>query len=100
MENNVFNELSDAIIRSLTHFINNFSGLLQIFVYLMIGICSSTPWSSVGSAVRSLVSLRCQSAGQATSGIREQLDDERSPGCRGRLVLLSDQAALPGGEAR
>ena len=37
MEASVFNELSDAIITSLTQFINTFSGLLQLIVYLAIG---------------------------------------------------------------
>lgn len=36
MAGNVFNELSDAIINWLTHFINAFSGLLQIVVYLAL----------------------------------------------------------------
>ncbi len=38
MEKNVFTDISDAIISSMTHFINAYSGLLQIFVYLAIGI--------------------------------------------------------------
>lgn len=38
METNIFNELSQAVVRALTHFINAFSGLLQITIYLAIGL--------------------------------------------------------------
>ena len=38
MDTNIFNELSQTIIRALTHFINAFSGLLQISIYLAIGL--------------------------------------------------------------
>jgi biopolymer transport protein ExbB len=41
MESNVFNTLSEAIIGALTHFITVFSGLLQIAVFLIIGIIFS-----------------------------------------------------------
>jgi biopolymer transport protein ExbB len=42
METNAFNLLSDAIIGGLTHFINNFSGLLQVSVYMIIGVIFCT----------------------------------------------------------
>lgn len=55
MEKNVFNELSEAIIGSLTHFINAFSGLLQISVYLTIGIIFFYALVRCGQALRLLV---------------------------------------------
>lgn len=74
MENNVFNELSDAITRSLTHFINNFSGLLQIFVYLMIGFMFLYALVKSWQTVQALVSL---DASRMKLDLRnpEQLDD-------------------------
>jgi biopolymer transport protein ExbB len=38
MENNVFTSLATALTNALTHFIHAYSGLLQISVYLVIGL--------------------------------------------------------------
>jgi biopolymer transport protein ExbB/TolQ len=78
MENNIFNELSEAIINSLTHFINNFSGLLQIIVYFTIGIIFFYALVKCGQALRSLARFNFARLDEKGVSTFDSLDD-RAP---------------------
>lgn len=78
MERNVFNELSEAIINSLTHFINGFSGLLQILVYLTIGIIFFYALIKCGQAFRLLARFNFAPLDEKGLALFDPFDD-RAP---------------------
>jgi biopolymer transport protein ExbB/TolQ len=78
MEKNVFNELSEAIINSLTHFINAFSGLLQILVYLTIAVIFFYALVKCGQALRSLARFNFARLDEKDISIFDSFDD-RAP---------------------
>ncbi len=66
MERNVFNQFSEAIIGALTHFINAFSGLLQISIYLIIGIIFFYALARCWQALRALARFDFRQLGDGT----------------------------------
>lgn len=78
MGKNVFNEMAEAIISSLTHFINAFSGLLQIIVYLTIGIMFFYALAKACQALRLLTRLDFGKLDAKESPISGRHDD-RAP---------------------
>ena len=73
MEKNVFTDISDAIISSMTHFINAYSGLLQIIVYLVIGISFFYALAKCWFALRSLARFDFGQLGKDLESL-DQLD--------------------------
>lgn len=78
MESNVFNSLSAAIIEALTRFITVFSGLLQIVVYLMIGIIFSYSLLKAWQTFRALGRYDFEALGDGILPLLERTDREKA----------------------
>jgi biopolymer transport protein ExbB len=74
MESNVFNSLAEAIIGALTNFISVFSGLLQIAVYLIIGITFSYSLIKAWQTFRALSRFNFKALGDGILPLLEKTD--------------------------
>ncbi len=79
MEENFFNTISEGVIGSLTHFIHSFSGLLQILIYLIIGIFFSYALIKAWQCFRALARLDVRALGNRALPMLEKSGDAPAP---------------------